>query len=433
MSDLYANSSRQVTERSFMKRFYIYFASIFLSLTLLFSVVTRAQDFDVTILETKKEAPLSVEPKAEKELLAARLGDIDASAAIKISFPALDEAFEDREIFAEYGVTGLVERQYGQYKVEIFVARKPVQAYGLYSFYRNPSSLKTDFGNEGDIDDSGSIVRFWQGSRYVQVSKVQKTGAVEKQLQQLAKAISSEITKLEEKENAQLTLEDIENAKSLPSVIAHLPQTDLKARTVRYILGKKAFSRITGLDGEKFDFYPNFGTEVAFADYATDKNQGHLLIFEYHTPQQSINAYGKLVKEREGLSQQDLAKSIIKREGNYIIEAYDFTEMLLAEQLVASIKYDYVVKWIDYSKPSSSFSSEATKTAQMLISVFSIIGIGLLAALSGGTVLGCTIFLVRRRRAGQNPGFSDAGGMVRLNLDEVMLSESGKKLLKSGE
>jgi hypothetical protein len=38
-----------------------------------------------------------------------------------------------------------------------------------------------------------------------------------------------------------------------------------------------------------------------------------------------------------------------------------------------------------------------------------------------GTMLGVSFFLWRRWRQRQFPGFSDAGGMLRLNLDNLAL------------
>jgi hypothetical protein len=92
------------------------------------------------------------------------------------------------------------------------------------------------------------------------------------------------------------------------------------------------------------------------------------------------------------------------------------------------------VKWLggDSFLPDLAFKAEAAKTAQMLISVFSIIGIALMVALTGGVGIGLLKFYIRRRRMGDFESFTDAGGMVRLNLDGLALPESpsSRKLLK---
>jgi hypothetical protein len=55
------------------------------------------------------------------------------------------------------------------------------------------------------------------------------------------------------------------------------------------------------------------------------------------------------------------------------------------------------------------------KAAQMLISTFGLLGVLLLTVFVGGAIFGTTIFLKRRKR--QQGSFSDAGDMLRLELD----------------
>jgi hypothetical protein len=55
------------------------------------------------------------------------------------------------------------------------------------------------------------------------------------------------------------------------------------------------------------------------------------------------------------------------------------------------------------------------KAAQMLISTFGLLGLILLTVAVGGAAFGTTIFLKRRKQ--QRQSFSDAGGMLRLDLD----------------
>ena len=53
----------------------------------------------------------------------------------------------------------------------------------------------------------------------------------------------------------------------------------------------------------------------------------------------------------------------------------------------------------------------------MLVSTFGLLGLILGSVLVGGAAFGATIFVKRRKR--QREAFSDAGGMLRLDIDPV--------------
>jgi hypothetical protein len=124
---------------------------------------------------------------------------------------------------------------------------------------------------------------------------------------------------------------------------------------------------------------------------------------------------GTLPEDRE-------QQKIVKREGNYIVHASDFENRELAQQLVDSVKYDYTVKWLRNPLLPTDDPWRVQKAGQMLVSTFGLLGLMVLAVLIGGGAVGTVIFLKRRKR--QRAVFSDAGGMLRLDLDpfdEVLL------------
>jgi len=68
----------------------------------------------------------------------------------------------------------------------------------------------------------------------------------------------------------------------------------------------------------------------------------------------------------------------------------------------------------------------------VLIAVLQSSGISFLVCLTIGGIIGAVLF--KRRRARQAAaGYSDAGGMVRLNIDELTEETSRRKLLGRGE
>jgi hypothetical protein len=83
--------------------------------------------------------------------------------------------------------------------------------------------------------------------------------------------------------------------------------------------------------------------------------------------------------------------------------------------LISSIKYPYTVKWLRNPLWPTNDPFRMEKTAQMLLSTFGLLGLILLTVLTIGSAFGATIFLKRRKR--QQEIFSDAGGMLRLDID----------------
>lgn len=314
------------------------------------------------------------------------------------------------EVYAEYAVSKGYRQVFGATTVRVFLAGNAQKAYGLYTFHRNPASKELDFTLHGDED--GEVVRYYNGPRFVEI-----TGA---QALKVARALDE---RLKSYDKEHLFSEQIEVDRQLPAVVRNLPFEGLKARTIRYVLGPKALEQVTGKPVSQYDFYPNSGSEFALADYEQDSGQTGLLVIEYHTPQQAHAAFTRLQTYR------GTDPSItVKREGNYVVEAFGATGQAVAD----SVEYNYTVKWLDQRNPGPSFASEVAKTAQILVSVVSIIGIGLIVSLLGGLGLGVTIFHIRRSRPGAAEAFSDAGGMVRLHIvDDLALNNSQNSKLLS--
>ncbi len=355
-----------------------------------------------------------------------------------VLFPTGNEtSLTDQKVYQEYGVERVVEAYYGDFQVRVFFTKYPNQAYGLYTFYRDPLASATDFGTEGDLDVVEGKVIFWQGIRFVQI-EAKKAGSNIQTMIKLAEGVSEKILALDKKTMVDA---DIELAKKLPSVIRNLPEGSLKLRTARYVLGPEALANILGRDVTQYDFYPNMGTEIAYARFEQDTGKMSFLIIEHHTPQQSIAAFKKITDYRNSLPEAEKNKIVLKREGNYIIEADDFASAEMAKKLVEGVQYSYVVKWLNEDTPvdnGRTIASEAIKTGKILTSVFGLIGVGLVFAVIGGVGLGFLVFYFRRRDKLVVESYSDAGGMMRLNLDGISVrilpkTEQNKNLIGDGK
>lgn len=394
---------------------------------------TQGKPQEKTQEKAQKKAP------AEEEFLENSIAGTSASAALH-SLSGTDPSLTDTDIYVEYGVKGLVERQYRDFLVRVFWTENNNQAYGLYTFYRDPLASTTDFGTEGDLDVVEGKVIFWQGTHFVQVlnQKQDRSEKTTTAMISLAQALSEKITALDKKN---MVVQDIDLAKKLPSVVRNLPSGSLNLRTARYILGPKALATFTKGSVSQYDFYPNMATEIAYGEYQSE-GQSSLLIIEYHTPQQSIAAFKRLTDYQNSLADAEKTKIVLKREGNYIVEATNFSSDKVAKNIVENVKYGYVVKWLDDESTvvgnGRSVASEAAKTAKILVSVFGLIGVALIFAVIGGFMMGLLIFYFRRRGKIAFQSFSDAGGMMRLDIDGIarplsLDKQDSKNLLGSGE
>src|SRR5262249_7244382 len=123
-----------------------------------------------------------------------------------------------------------------------------------------------------------------------------------------------------------------------------------------------------------------------------------LLIIEYHTPQFAYDAINRANQFVNSLPDAEQQRIIIKREGNYIIEAVNFNDRAAAQAIVDGVQYPYGVQWLHHPSIPSPDPFRAQKAAQMLVSTFGLLGILIGSVLLVGSIVGTTMFLKRRKR-----------------------------------
>jgi hypothetical protein len=106
---------------------------------------------------------------------------------------------------------------------------------------------------------------------------------------------------------------------------------------------------------------------------------------------------------------------------------------IAANQLVDQVKYQQVVQWLgenpySYREAVAEFTQT---TLDVLVSVVKASGLVLLGSLLVGGFFGALLF-TRRRAQQQLNTYSDAGGMLRLNLDEISAETDPARLIGPG-
>jgi hypothetical protein len=214
----------------------------------------------------------------------------------------------------------------------------------------------------------------------------------------------------------------------MPVLIKHLPNWESVQKQSKYIVTiedlKNVLANQPVLDSVSFEG----GTEAVTANYA----QGQLLIVEFSTPQFSVENDQRIAaKIQELKTNSQPVPTAYRRVGNYSVFVFNGRDEGSANQLIDQVHYQKVVQWLGedphlYERLQRYFTQT---TAGVLVAVLKSSGLSLLACLAIGGIFGYLLFRQRRARASEL--YSDAGGSVRLNLDELTHDTDTSRLLDS--
>ena len=154
------------------------------------------------------------------------------------------------------------------------------------------------------------------------------------------------------------------------------------------------------------------GTEAATAPY----ENGKLLIVEFNTPQASVDA-DNLINQRLSENPQ----VYYRRVGNYAVFVFDANDGATANALIDQVKYEKTVQWLG-ENPNILRQAEKAfvqTSSEIFLSTFLAIALGVASTVLLGIGAGILFFYLRKQKRAEMTTFSDAGGMVRLNLDEL--------------
>jgi hypothetical protein len=216
------------------------------------------------------------------------------------------------------------------------------------------------------------------------------------------------------------------NDEDIPVLVKHLPNWESIKQQSKYAVTlddlKRTVVNQPVLDSVSFEG----GTEAAAANYA----QGQLVIVEFATPQFSVENDQRIAaKIQELKTQSQPVPTAYRRIGNYSVFVFNGRDEASANQLIDQVQYQKVVQWLGedphlYEKLQRYF---AETSAGVLVAVLKSSGLSLIACLAMGGIFGYLLF--RQRRAQSAALYSDAGGQVRLNLDEMTDGHNSTRLL----
>jgi hypothetical protein len=158
--------------------------------------------------------------------------------------------------------------------------------------------------------------------------------------------------------------------------------------------------------------------DAAFAKIGSSK----VLLVEFHTPQLATENDQRIIariQELWRLGQR--APTAYRRVGNYAVFVFDAPDEQTAKQLIDQVKYEQVVSWLGENPNILREAQEryVDTTLGVLVTVLKASGYALVGCLGIGGLIGGLLFTYRRSQQKEVSAYSDAGGMLRLNLDEL--------------
>lgn len=324
------------------------------------------------------------------------------------------------DVFAEYGLQRVALQRYRQSRarmlMEVFEMRFNSGAFGLYTFHRN--SLPA--GRHELV-----------AGRYL-VSILTEGGTQEID-RQTVDAVAQLFASIKPAD--------------LPPLVKHLPDQNKIAGSEKYLVGPAALGGLEGFSDIRSSIDFTGGVEIVTANYQTGNGITRLMMIEYHTPQSALAGYDAAMNRHNARTEEEKGRRILKRVGNYVVEAIVDGDSSLGTAIVNQVKYEQTVYWegkklsdipLAYRPPDPFAIEEMRETATVLVQTFYAIGFMLASSVVVGVFAGWAVFYwrrQRRRRLGMDNLFSDAGETVRLNLDEFLFQpkEPPIKLLGKGD
>lgn len=361
----------------------------------------------------------AVPPEEATKHLPNKLGDFKAtSPAVPFEDPSADK-------IQPFGAKSAAIRSYQSkngemLSVALVVTRSESSAYALLTNMGCPGGQSEQNARLAELGTKSCVfpakILFARGSVYVGVEFRKGDPLTPEALKSFASALAPTLDKGED---------------DVPVLVKHLPDWQSIPRQVLYAVNqttlKNVFSNQSVLDVVSFEG----GAEAVVANYGAQK----LLLVEFSTASLATDNDQRIkVRLQELRNQGQPVPTAYRRVGNYSVFVFDAPSELAANQLIDQVKYQQVVQWLGknpyvYQEAVREFTQT---TLGVLVSVVKASGLALLGSLAIGGFLGALLFTRRRAKQQLREAYSDAGGMLRLNLDEVSSKTDPVRLLGPG-
>lgn len=311
-----------------------------------------------------------------------------------------------------------VSKDGGKFLVDLYVTNSDPTAYAALTRKRaelTSSGVTTaNVGTDGFTYRDGSVnnLTFFKGKALVTVRDDGKSEDLDA-LRNFGRAFAETLDKGEGE---------------IPSLVKHLPGWPGIQDQALYLVSheevQEAFNNQNVLDTLNFAT----GTEAAVANYGGSK----LLLIEFKTPQLASDNDARIMARIQELRNAGQPGPVgYRRVGNYSVFVFDAPNEQSANNLIDQIQYQQVVQWLGrnptlYDKAVNEFTRT---TLGVLIAVVKASGLVIIGSLAVGGLFGALLFRIRRKQQLMTQAYSDAGGLLRLNIDQLNATHDPARLL----
>jgi len=287
--------------------------------------------------------------------------------------------------------------------VELLRFPQDAKAYEVLSVVAAASKaqITTDFGTAGFAH--GNQIAFFKGAHFVRLQSTDDASL---------KTVAQELANSLDKGEA-----------DIPVLIKHLPNPEEAQKSAIFLHSFSNLDKLGLQHGVLTAIDSRGNADAALAAYGASK----VLVLEFNTPQLAKENDERIqarIQELWKLGQP--APTAYRRVGNYSVFVFDAPDDQTAKQLLDQVKYEQVVQWLG---ENPNILKEAEKhyintTLGVLVAVLKASGYALIACLGLGGLAGALLFTHRRNQQKDVAAYSDAGGMLRLNLDDLTSAET---------
>jgi len=304
--------------------------------------------------------------------------------------------------------------------VELVQFSRDADAYSLLTIAAE--GMRVDAGQEnalidGRIGTAGAIgngrLVFYKGRTFVRITGPASNNNEGGEALEFARLLSDQLDKSEGE---------------IPVLVKHLPDWEEAQKRALYFAGFKSLQAIAP-EQTVLSVLDSVGdADAVVASYGAAR----VTIVEFNTPQLAADNDRVIsAKLQELRTQNQPVPSAYRRVGNYTVFVFNAPSDQIANALIDKIQYEQVVQWLGdnpyWFKEAQRRYTETT--LGVLVAVVKASGLTLIGCFGLGGLLGGVLFARRRARQATTEAFSDAGGMLRLNLDEMTAQTDPARLL----